>query len=431
VRKSPARALWVFLLFLWGCSSNAHEESHPKFLIWVVGHGDPYNALWAGAQAGWKQALADENGLKRIVDLKFEDDHHLPSEAANIARKLRKNPFTLAVIGHDQSNTTFAAEPIYADAGIPIIFASATSPQIGRRYPYRGVLFKSSDTIPAGNFVRLPPPDAPYQSHALRVATFAIAEKIKHRLKGPLRIYLVRETSKSAEVYSDPIADALAKDTSFSQLVVGERQFDHNQLDVYTLVTSIRGEHADLVIFIGYAESALDLLQEMKERVQQDTSKGQAKSEAPSFLLTDACLTKDIADSGFPFDIYVTSSTLPLEECEPPDEQAKKNRAALQPPDNRPLTSEVYGFDAAHLLSRAISYCGQNLSRQCIISYIRQQRTIESVCRPYHIDDGESGNGVYLLYAHTRIPKTASGQFDKRGFIRADHENLLQDTKLP
>jgi hypothetical protein len=292
--------------------------------------------------------------------------------------------------------------------------------------------------------VRLPPPDVPYQSHALRVAAFAIAEKkgldsaeqnqsseekqskepTEKPSKRPIRIYVIRETSHSADVYSGPIGDALHNDDRFVQLVVGERRFDRDQLDVHTLVTSIRGARADLVLFIGYPESALDLLEEMKERFRQDGT----DSQKPTFLFTDACLNRDLADSGFPFDVYVTSSTLTLDHCA----AAKNYETALKDLHNlkHPVTSEVYATDAVLLLARAVEHCrlSRDLGRNCITAYVRQQRDVESVCRPYHLDDGEAGNALYLLYAHTQGGEPG---LNPQGYIRADYEKLLFDRSLP
>jgi len=425
VRNTAACASSILLLCLVGCSgSGSRVEAHEKYKIWVVGHGDPYNALRTGAEKAWAHVSSEQPELKETVELKSADDHHLPEQALELARRIRNDPSTLAVIGHDQSNTTFAAEPIYADAGIPVVFAAATSPKVGGRYPYRGVVFRASATVRAVNFVRLPPSDAPYQSHALRVTALKIAEKMNRHSKSA-RIYVVRETSRNAEVYSGPIGDGLEKDDRFSKLVVGERKFDRDQLDVYTLVTSIRGARANVVVFIGYPESALDLLQEMKERIRQDKS-----SEIPIFVFPDACLTKEVADSSFPFEVYVTSSSLPLDACEPTNEEFQKLRQGLEP-FGRPLTSEVYAFDAVVLLSAAIEHCGGNLGRRCVMGYIREQRHVDSICRPYHLDDGEAANGLYLLYVSRHVRGKANGYFVEQGFIGADHEGLLMERELP
>ncbi len=452
-------ASFTLLMSLIACSSSGSHvnEVHPrKFVIWVVGRGDPvdpllrpnseggdflYNALWAGAAIGWKEAKRESSGLDDAVELKPADDHHSPEEAAALAQSIRRNPYTLAVIGHDQSNTTNAAEPIYADAGIPVIFPAATSSLVGDQPAYRAIFFRSSDHFSrATNFVRLPPPDVPYQSHALRVAAFAIAEKKgldsggqeetspePKAAKRRIRIYVIRETSHNADVYSEPIGNALQNDDRFAKLVVGERRFDREQLDVYTLVTSIRGARADLVLFIGYPESAMDLLEEMKERMQQQDKN---TDNGPVFLFADACLSRDLAEARFPFDIYVTSSTLTLDQCAASKEYGTVLEDLRTLNSQRPITAEVYSADAILLLSRAIEHCRgtQDLGRRCVLDYVRGQREVQSVCRNYHLDDGESGNAVYLLYEHA--PGSGNAGLVPTGFIRSDHEKLLSDWSL-
>jgi len=428
-----------------------------------------YNAFWTGAAIGWREATQEYPHLNEAVDLQPEDDHHIPDEAAKVAKRIRADVNTLAVIGHDQSNTTNEAEPLYAEAGIPVVFPAATSSLIGYKPVYRATFFLSSDRkARATNFVRLPPPDVPYQSHALRVAAYAIAEKrcldsgvkteeeeqelLKKTDCSPnsrevdsshkahprrIRIYVVRETSHNANVYSGPLADDLQKDDRFAQLIVGERRFDRDQLDVYTLVTSIRGSRADLVLFIGYPDSAKDLLQEMKERVQlnfesrNDVIDGHNKPKRadpiPMFLLSDACLDRDLAEARFPFEIYVTSSTMQPEQCGGAAKNYAKVLEDLKKLHRDVITGEIYAADAVMLLARAAEYCRNEheLGRRCVMDYLRSQRDIQSVCRPYHVDDGDSENALYLLYSLSR-----NAGLEYSGFIRNDYEKLFENRSL-
>jgi branched-chain amino acid transport system substrate-binding protein len=73
-------------------------------------------------------------GRKLVVD--FYDDQASAEEAVRVAQTITADGQTLAVIGHCNSRATLAAGPLYESAGIPMITATSTNPDIAQLGEY-------------------------------------------------------------------------------------------------------------------------------------------------------------------------------------------------------------------------------------------------------------------------------------------------------
>jgi ABC-type branched-subunit amino acid transport system substrate-binding protein len=86
-----------------------------------------------------KAAVAEANangdlGRYRVVVVAFNDDLHGPTAAAQ-AQALALDPEVLAVAGPWSAETAAAAQPILAEAGLPLLAASDTPiPQSGEKW---------------------------------------------------------------------------------------------------------------------------------------------------------------------------------------------------------------------------------------------------------------------------------------------------------
>lgn len=78
--------------------------------------------------------MVNENGGvdSHDVELKVFDDRNDPEEARRVAREIVKNSEILTVLGHYYSSTSLVAGPIYKDAGVPVITASASDDTLTR-----------------------------------------------------------------------------------------------------------------------------------------------------------------------------------------------------------------------------------------------------------------------------------------------------------
>jgi branched-chain amino acid transport system substrate-binding protein len=86
-----------------------------------------YDVIYAVRMAVRERNAAGGVGgyLVEVVSL---DDGGNPEAAAEQARKLALDPAILAVIGHWRGDTTLAAAPVYAEAGLPLLSAGVFAP---------------------------------------------------------------------------------------------------------------------------------------------------------------------------------------------------------------------------------------------------------------------------------------------------------------
>lgn len=72
----------------------------------------------------------------RRVVMEFHDDQASAEEAVRVAQRIIADPDVLAVVGHCNSRASLAAGPLYDAAGIVMITATSTNPQIGQLGDY-------------------------------------------------------------------------------------------------------------------------------------------------------------------------------------------------------------------------------------------------------------------------------------------------------
>ncbi|MEA5468419.1 ABC transporter substrate-binding protein [Spirulina sp. 06S082] len=75
----------------------------------------------------------------RLLEIAIVNDGNDPQVAAEVAAELAQNPAILAVIGHNSSDATIAALPIYEKEGLPVISPTSTSTDLGSSVFFRTV----------------------------------------------------------------------------------------------------------------------------------------------------------------------------------------------------------------------------------------------------------------------------------------------------
>ncbi|MCC7022061.1 MAG: ABC transporter substrate-binding protein [Thermomicrobiales bacterium] len=120
------------------------REPHPA--------GEPYTIAYAGPLSGPDAASGHEQlnaiamaivaanqagGIDRHpLEVLAYDDQNDPALAADRAREIAGNDRILLVIGHDNSDASLAAAPIYEQAGIPAISPASTADILTTNHPW-------------------------------------------------------------------------------------------------------------------------------------------------------------------------------------------------------------------------------------------------------------------------------------------------------
>jgi branched-chain amino acid transport system substrate-binding protein len=133
-----------------------------------------YDVLYS-ARLAVRQANAVANGDYRVA-LVALDDGGDAEMAESVARSLVIDPAVVAVIGHWQAESTAAAQPIYAEAGLPLLAMNGHDPGANPA-PTPADFHAAYETITP--FDETPGPLAwpAYESFQLALAALTLAEK--------------------------------------------------------------------------------------------------------------------------------------------------------------------------------------------------------------------------------------------------------------
>ncbi|CAK0772082.1 branched-chain amino acid transport system substrate-binding protein [Azospirillaceae bacterium] len=89
------------------------------------------------AARDYLKSVNDQGGLAGArLELVSFDDGNDQEKSKNVARQIASDPTIVAVIGHNYSNSSVVAGPIYAEAGIPAVTPASTSPQVTQNNPW-------------------------------------------------------------------------------------------------------------------------------------------------------------------------------------------------------------------------------------------------------------------------------------------------------
>ena len=418
----------VLLLCLSACS-DSHWHPDPassdaktlKIAVFGSSAGNEQNYSASHEAADLAQQSPEVKALQDSVKFEPREDAESIAQAIDYARRIRDDPDVLAVVGHSYSGTTRAALPIYEQAGIPVLIATATSPYVMYKFDeqgaWPGVAELENREAPYPRFrnaFRLIPSDVPSQVEAIEAATLKLlgakAEEERNPQPTPNpppkkpKVMLVCDVTKrnGAEVYTRPICEALLHERnpqlSIANYVSRYKEIDADTVDVWEMVTEIhavmRNEQAKRIVFVGYAELARVLLEELKERsesVKDDMSKY-------SFIMSEACLSNELLDFGAT--LYVTSPFNPSRvlKCLPKLQDMVREKNIVP-------SAEAYTYDAVVILAKAANECKakNQLGRECVLDYLQQNGdNLPGQCEKYWIGNGERKAAPYYVYASCR-----------------------------
>jgi branched-chain amino acid transport system substrate-binding protein len=229
-------------------TSAAAPAAEGPILIGVAGahSGDlaSYGLPTANAAKLYVEEVNKRGGINgRLVQLVIEDDACKPELATNTANKLVSSK-VVAVVGHICSGATKAALGIYADAKIPVISPSATSPELtqGGQYP---------------NFFRTIAPD---DAQARLEADFALD---KLNLK---KFAVLHDKGDYGKGITDFVRAFLDERKADGVEVVLYEGITPGAVDYSAVVQKIGRSGAEAVIFGGYHPEASKIVPQLRRR---------------------------------------------------------------------------------------------------------------------------------------------------------------------
>jgi len=436
------------------------EQDHALkiYYLWTT-EGDPHqhSALKAGVEKAKQDAYIQR--LLGKVELHSLIDPVTREEAIALARKLRSSPDTLAVIGHQFSGTTWATLPIFADAGIPVMVPSATSPYLFFEHRERDepnlelarngehdeqrceepdcYFVRPGTNQAVGRFhnaFRLVPADVPDQVSAIQLTIRKLRKQGKigsDNQNKPPEVMLIcdQTTHNNATVYSRPMCDYLERFTSHRDLISGgetkadyrivsSRNIDLDHGDLWGLITAIRAADPDCVVLVGYPDLARAVLLGLKER---DDADAKAQRRKRTFVISDGAFSNDTPEKLRRFaDIYFTYFAHPHDQGDTcnfsegskngPGKANNSTKAEAKrtggkgkdakDPIEEPVaeTAEAFAYDAVLILARGVEKCGDHLDRACLLDFLTQQQDLTGHCEHYDFHLGERQHAAYYVY---------------------------------
>lgn len=226
----------------------AASNGHAQDLVIKIGHAGPLTGNQATAgldnERGVRLALDDLNasdfrigGKRARFELLSEDDQGDPKTGVVVAQKFVDIGVKL-VIGHYNSGVSIPASRIYNQAGIPMITASSTNPQLTKEGYSNVFRLTANDNVMGA-----------------AMAEYAAANGIK-------RVAVIDDRT----AYGSGVAGVFAQTATKLGLSVLTREFTNDKaVDFSSILTKIRGLKPDAVFYGGYYAQAAALARQMRQ----------------------------------------------------------------------------------------------------------------------------------------------------------------------
>ena len=221
--------------------------------------GDSAN-LGINERNGTKLAVQQFNAANPSCQVKLQeyDSAGDPAQAPALAQKAVQDTSVVALIGPAFSGESKVADPIFDEAGLPLITASATNPSLsthGWKVFHRAV----------GNDNSQGPAAAKYMLDTLKAKKIAVLD--------------------DASEYGKGIADIVrTKVKDGGGTVADSESIDPKGTDFSSTVTKIKAAGADAVFFGGYYQAAGVLAKQLKDGGVTGTFVAPDGSEDPGFV---------------------------------------------------------------------------------------------------------------------------------------------------
>jgi branched-chain amino acid transport system substrate-binding protein len=203
-------------------------------------------------------AAGIEIGGKKVkFELVAEDDEANPTKATTVAQKL-VDAKVAGVVGHFNSGASIPASRIYSDAGIPQISPASTNP----KYTQQG--FKTTFRLVANDNQQGP-----------TLARFAVGKL------GAKNVAVIDDSTAYGQGLADTF-EATAK-AAGARIVAREHTTDKDT-DFRAILTKIKGENPDLIMFGGIDPQAGPMVKQMDELGIHAKFVGGDGMQTPNFI---------------------------------------------------------------------------------------------------------------------------------------------------
>ncbi|MES2356508.1 MAG: branched-chain amino acid ABC transporter substrate-binding protein [Pseudomonadota bacterium] len=229
-------------------STETKSSSSGKAIV-KIGHVAPLTGsiahLGKDNENGVRLAIEDANakgveigGKKITFQLVTEDDQADPKISTIVAQKL-VDAKVAGVIGHLNSGTTIPASKIYADAGIPQISGSATTP----KYTQQG--FKTAFRLMANDI-----------QQGLVLSNFITSEL------NAKQVAIIDDRS----AYGQGLADEVEKNVKSNGAKIVAREYTNEKAtDFKSILTAIKAQNPEVVFYGGMDATGGPMLKQMRE----------------------------------------------------------------------------------------------------------------------------------------------------------------------
>lgn len=211
-----------------------------------------------------------------IEFVKFDSEGD-PAKAPALAQKAVQDRKLVGIVGPAFSGESKAANPIFNEAGLNLISASATNPALGEQgwKVFHRVLGNDATQGPA------------------------VAKYIKDVLQAQ-KVFVIDDSSEYGKGLGDQVRQALGA------TVVGSDAVQQKQPDFSASVTKVNGASADALFFSGYYAEAAKLVKQLRaagwkgvfvapDGVKDTAFIQQAGTAATGAVLTCPCVPEDVA----------------------------------------------------------------------------------------------------------------------------------------
>ncbi|WP_441248052.1 branched-chain amino acid ABC transporter substrate-binding protein [Kitasatospora sp. McL0602] len=330
-------------LVIAGCSSSKSSggsSGKPTYTIAFQGPLTGPNAQ-LGINIDWGLKLAvkqanDKGDLPFTLAVKEADDQGDPSKGPTAAQQLIGDSSVVGVVGPTFSGATKAAEPLFTQAGLASVSASATN---------------TSLTDPANGFktfFRIVPPDSAQGTSA--------ADYLVKKL-GAKTVYLIDDKSDYGVGLAGNIKAQLAADGA--TVVTDSVAAGTN--DYSAVATKVANSGAQALYYAGYYADAAPLAKSLKQTSYAGKMMSDDGTNDPKFVQLAGA-----AAEGWQFTCPCLSAAASTDQAAK-DFVSAYTKLANQPPG----TYSPEGFDTANTIISVMKSIGKDVTRAKVVDGLR------------------------------------------------------------
>ncbi|MEM5368426.1 branched-chain amino acid ABC transporter substrate-binding protein [Paraburkholderia azotifigens] len=227
-------------------TASAYSQDSNTVKIGFAGPLTGFSAQWGKDEENAVRIAVDDankagiviGGKKITFAVDAQDDAADPKTAVLVAQKFVDDEVS-GIVGHHNSGCWNAAAPIYAKAGIPSVSPSASSPQVtsqGLKTVFRTI---NNDD---------------------QMAKLAADYSVKKL--GAKRIATIDDSTDYGSNFATELGKAIKADGGN---VVSRQYTDTKSVDFRGILTQIKGQNPDLIVYIGSYGQAATLVKQVRQ----------------------------------------------------------------------------------------------------------------------------------------------------------------------